>query len=309
MVRRDISIRERLRKSAQRLRVADQVILVLYCQERLLARLGSSQYRERFLLKGGLFLFARAQQTKGAIPRPTRDIDFVGRDVPNSPEALARIFATVCAIELDDGVIFDLATMKAEVINLHREFEGVRLRIAAKLGTTRSTVQVDVSFGDVVTPAPETMDFPTLLPDVSAPHILSYSNESVIAEKLHAIITIALLNDRMKDFYDIVVLARGFPFDGSMLTHAVHNTFIARNTPWLNDPEALRPAFGHDNRLRDVWRAYLARERLEDAPRNFDEAVAEVHVLAAPVYAACREGSDFHGTWDPVRFRWLTRAS
>jgi len=308
VVRRDISIRERLRKSAQRLRVTDQVILVLYCQERLLARLGSSQYRERFLLKGGLFLFARAQQTEGARPRPTRDIDFVGRDVPNTPEALARIFSAVCAIELDDGVVFDLATMKAEGINLHREFEGVRLRIVAQLGTSRSTVQVDVSFGDVVTPGPEPMDFPTLLPDVAAPHILSYSTESVIAEKLHAVITIALLNDRMKDFYDIMVLARGLPFDGPALTHAVRNTFIARNTPWLDDPVALRPAFGHDDRLRDVWRAYLARERLEDAPRDFDEAVAEVHALTAPVYAACREGSDLHGTWDPVRFRWLIRA-
>ncbi len=204
----EASIRARLLNLLKKTGENYNAVLLRFFQERFLARLGSSAYREHFVLKGGLLLLNQHITTF----RPTVDIAMLGVAISNNPERLSTVIKEIAVIELNDGVQFDTDTMTIHVIKEDAEYEGLRFTFGVRLGTIRSRMQLDIGFGDVV-PIPFTKSaLPSLLADFSVPELLFYPLESVIAEKFQAIVYLGLASSRMKDFYDIIFLAENNAF-------------------------------------------------------------------------------------------------
>ncbi len=215
------------------------------------------------LLKGALLfrLWFDLQQ------RPTRDADFLGFGSAE-PDALATVFRELAAarIESDDGLIFDAATVQAEAIRHDAGYPGVRVTLQATLLRSRIPVQCDIGFGDAVTPAPGRQPYPTLL-EMSAPILQVYPLETVVAEKLEAMVVLAGFNSRMKDYFDLWVLMRYESLDHSMLPAAIRATFDRRGT---HLPEALPAGLNDDfaARQQSLWQAFLRRSCLQAPPLN-----------------------------------------
>ncbi len=220
------SIRARLLNKAKAEGQDFNLILTRYALERLLYRLGSSSHAERFLLKGALLFDLWFD-----IPhRPTRDVDLLGFGPAEIP-ILEAVFRDLCvgASEPDDGIRFQAETVRGMDIRKEANYAGIRVTLVGLLAGARCSVQVDVGFGDAVTPAPESVDYPVMLPELPAPRLRAYPRYTVVAEKLDALVTLGIANSRMKDYFDLWVLARQADFDGDR-----------HSCP--GDPRDLRPA-------------------------------------------------------------------
>jgi predicted nucleotidyltransferase component of viral defense system len=290
------SVRQRL-LDLSRTRSEDfQLILTRFTAERLLYRLSQSNHAERFMLKGAL-LFAL---WTGRMLRPTRDVDLLGFGAPGAEE-LVTVFREICDLELEqpDGLRFDAESVTAEPIREDQEYEGIRIRIRVTLGQARIDLQVDVGFGDAVTPSPDIIDFPSLL-DFPAPRIRAYPRETVIAEKYQAMVQLGIANSRMKDFFDIWVMAQDFPFDGPTLSEAIRATFQRRRTlvP-ASPPIALSSAFGEDATKGLQWQAFTTRSGIRDSVPIFDSVVADLAKFIMPPSQAVAEGVEFSQQWEP----------
>lgn len=298
-------MRARLLNIAKRERRDFNLILNLYYQERFLARLAASRYQGRFLLKGGLLLFALAAGQSHAFGRPTKDVDLRAEGIGNDPDRLRTLFSEVCGLDLSDGAVFDAGNITAERITEDADYQGIRLGIPVGLAGARGRVQVDVGFGDVVTPGPWLMAFPVLLRQMVAPTLLAYSIETVVAEKLEAMIALSVANSRMKDFFDLHWLAQTQPFEGAVLQRAIRNTFHRRGTLFLPDPAVFQPSFASDEGRQRQWSAFLHQSHLAEAPDRFGKVIALLRQFLQPVHSACLEERSFAAEWSAALSRWL----
>ena len=272
-----------------------QFLLQRYGAERLLYRLGRSPHRDRFVLKGAM-LFAL---WGGSVYRATRDLDFTGYG-DSSEEALRQCFLEICTLPVeDDGLEFDTSTIRVDPILDQAEYNGVRVRFEARLGSARIPMQVDVGFGNAIEPAPRDEDYPPLL-DGPAPRIRAYPVEAVVAEKLHAVHRFGETNTRLKDFYDLYVLSEQFEFDAGRLGRAVAATFERRATRIDSTlPAGLHPRFFADDARVRQWRAYLSRNRLPGAPANFQVVGERLRAFLGPVWEGLATSLPANGTWLP----------
>lgn len=286
------SIRQRLRNEL-RSRGEDVTLgLQRYAVERFLYRLGRSSHRERFVLKGAT-LFA----IWGTAYRPTRDVDFTGYGSSDAADVIAA-FREICNSPDDvDQLIFDTATITAEPIRDGSEYDGLRIRIGARLGESDIQIQVDVGFGNAIVPGPEEKEYRTILGD-PPPRILVYPLESVVAEKTHAMVILGQRNSRFKDFYDIYAMAGAFRFERTTLVQAVRATFDRRRTPVQAEvPDALAAPFYSDDSRASQWRAYVTRNGLSDAPADFVQVGDRVVAFLRPLWSDLGSGSATAGDW------------
>jgi predicted nucleotidyltransferase component of viral defense system len=277
------SVADHLVRLAKEHRRDHAFILVRYGIERLLWRLSQTPFSTEFVVKGGtLLLLWYGNQT-----RPKRDLDLLGRGTPD-PGRLATLFRSLCAIDaaVVDGLVFDPESVVASRIKEDQEYEGVRLRMRASLGRTRIDIQVDVGFGDEITPPPIKAIFPTLLGQ-PAPEVLVYPSATVIAEKLHAIVDLGFRSTRMKDYFDLTLLLESNVVPEPLLAEAIRSTFARRRTPLPSDvPAGLSEEFGSDAEKQKQWRAFQSRLQLDDE-RPLEEIVAilrsrVLHLLILP---------------------------
>lgn len=286
------SVRQRLLDQARSKRVDFNLLLTRYGLERFLYRLGCSEYRERFILKGAMLF-----PLWGVVSyRSTRDVDLLGYG-ESEIAALVQVFRMICQTEVaDDGVIFDPASVQAEDIRDQMEYGGTRIKLNADLAGARIHLQVDIGFGDVVTPAAVAADYPTVL-DQPAPHVRVYPRETVVAEKFQAMVHLGIANSRMKDFHDLWVIGSQFNFDGATLTSALVRTFERRNTPLPNSlPLALTPEFFLDDQKIRQWKAFLNRAGLGIQP-ELSEVAAFIAGFVMPLIESCSRGEAFDGSW------------
>lgn len=297
------SVRDLLYNLAQRERRDFNLILTAFATERLLYRLTCSEYADRFVLKGAR-LFALWTDKPH---RPTRDLDLLGF-CDASPEALRLAFESICRTQVEpDGLSFDETAMTVEEIRLDQEYGGQRVKLTAHLAQARIPLQIDVGFGDVVTPETQLLDYTPLLDALPTPRIRAYPRETVLAEKLEAIVALGTLNTRMKDFYDIWTLANGFDYDGQTLCRAIHATFHRRGTPVPSElPIAFERSFAEDGDRKRLWRGFLKRSAIEDsACGDFAAVLAKVRdFLGPPLLAAHQNEPTFAMVWRSATGRW-----
>lgn len=247
------SVRARLLNLARERNQPFDLLLTRYVLERFLHRLSRTPYRNRFVLKGAMLM-----ATWFADPhRPTRDVDLLGFGDPDAGAALAT-FREICAVSAEDRVAFDLDSLVVDRIREDAVYGGLRLKATAIVDGARVRVVVDIGFGDAVEPGLEELVLPVLL-DLPAPRLRAYARETVIAEKFQAMVVLGRANTRLKDFYDIWVLARSYDFVDDRLARAIAATFRRRVTAIpLEPPEALTTAFAEDPLKQRQWRAFLA---------------------------------------------------
>lgn len=291
------SVRQRLSTLSRARGEEMQLVLTRYGIERLLYRMSRAHADDRFVLKGAM-LFALWE---GAPHRPTRDVDFLGTGDP-SPDAMRAAFREICGTDVEpDGLSFRAESVRAEPIRDRQEYGGVRVTLVATLGTARIPLQIDVGFGDAVTPSPERATFPTLL-DFPAPVIRAYPAETVVAEKFEAMVSLGIANTRLKDFYDVWLLSETRDFDEKTLARAIASTFARRGTALPSaaagsTPLAFTPDFARDPEKRTMWRAFLERLRLSDAPRELDIVVDRIAQLVLPPADAAASGKGLTARW------------
>ena len=286
------SVRQRLLNLSTKRGEAFDLVLVRYAVERLLYRLSLSAHADRFLLKGAM-LFAVWLDNPH---RPTRDVDLLGFG-PDDANDIAKVIREVCSVAVeDDGLQFQANTLRVDPIREETHYSGLRVRLEARLATIRIPVQVDIGFGDAVTPEPETITFPGLL-DFAAPVLRAYPIYTVVAEKTEAMVHLGETNTRMKDFYDVWFLSRRFDFDGPILTEAVRATFIRRRTALPADglPLVLSAAFAE--KQDPMWRAFLRRNGLSEI--GFTNVSAALRDFLRPVLEAAASGLPPSMHWVP----------
>jgi hypothetical protein len=265
-----------------------------YAVERFLYRLGRSNHRERFVLKGAT-LFA----IWGTAYRPTRDIDFAGYGSSNAQDVIDAVREICNTADDVDQIAFDTDTITAEPIRDQSEYDGLRIRIRMRLGNSHIPLQVDVGFGNAIVPGPEEREYRTILGD-PPPRILVYPPESVVAEKLHATVILGERNSRYKDFYDLYMIAGAFPFERSTLAEAVRATFDRRATQVdAALPVALAAPFYSDGGRAAQWRTYVNRNRLVDAQADFIQVGDRLIAFLQPIWAGLRSGAAPEGNWPP----------
>jgi hypothetical protein len=289
------SVRQRLLNLSRERREDFQLTLVHFAIERLLYRLSLTEARQHFLLKGAMLFALWTEQ----VHRPTRDLDLAGRGDP-SADALVRQFRQICAIAIEeDGLRFDADSIQIEAISEHQEYEGQRVRLLAYLGTARIQLQIDIGFGDAVTPSPQWALFPTLL-ELPAPWLRAYPKETVVAEKLHAMTTLGMLNSRMKDFYDLDWMARSFAFNGALLVASIRATFARRQTSLPSvTPVCLTAAFAHEPDKMLQWQAFLQRSGLTDQHLSLDTVVSRLSLFLMPPLLAAAQENPLLSQWTP----------
>lgn len=161
------------------------------------------------------------------------------------------------------------------------------------------SIQIDVGFGDAVTPAAREIDYPSLL-DMPTPRLLAYPPQTVVAEKFQALVALGMLNSRMKDFFDLWAIAETFSFDGPVLAEAIQATFERRDTALPRQtPIALTAAFAEDVAKQAQWRGFLRRTALAMAPEPFADIQTKVAAFVLPPTTALADGSAFTAKWQP----------
>ena len=288
------SKRERLANRARSGGDTFDLVVRRFFFERFLYRLSISPVADRFVLKGAMLFQLWAPQPY----RATADLDLL-RKGPGDDAALLNDMRAILnqAVDPDDGVAFEADSIALEPIRAEDEYAGLRVRFVVRLGSIRDRLQVDVGSGDAVWPTPQRIIYPVLLDDAS-PRVLAYSRETVIAEKVEAMVTLGIRNSRVKDFFDLHYLASHFDFDGATVSESMRRTFKRRKTPFLPEtPIALTAEFWADASRAAQLRAFARRARFGmDSVKPADILPLLIDFLG-PLLESLYENRAFTATW------------
>ena len=285
------SVRDRLLNKARAEKLDYNLLLTRYALERMLYRLSISKQRDQFLLKGALLFDLWFD-----VPhRPTHDADFLGFGSAEIPH-IEEIFRDICRIEVEDGIAFQPDTVKAAEIRKEANYAGVRVTLLGMLGSIRCAVQIDIGFGDAVVPGPDEVRYPVILGEMPEPHLHVYPRYTVVAEKLEALTSLGMLNSRMKDYFDLWILAKHSDFDGQILSRAVAATFERRRTAVPTGvPIGLSDEFVNDAQKGKQWQGFLRKNALDPMPLAM--VVADLRGFLIPVLAAIAAGDSHDYPW------------
>jgi hypothetical protein len=270
------SVRARLLNVAKAQSTDFNQVLVRFALERILYRLGQSAHADHFLLKGALLFTLWYDMPH----RTTRDADLLGFG-PSDLESIAQTFRDIASIEVEDGIVFDPATVSVEEIRKDAGYAGARVFITGGIAKARCKTQIDIGFGDAVTPGPVHAIYPVLIADLPAPRLRTYPVYTVIAEKLHAIAILGMTNSRLKDYLDLWVLLDREALDANTLAQAIAATFIRRGMPVPEvPPVGLTDEFAADSSRQAMWHAFLNKNEITITPLS--EVVVKLRAKLEP---------------------------
>lgn len=293
---RAASVRARLLNLAKAQASDFNEILIRFALERLLYRLSRSTHSDRFLLKGAM-LFALWYEMPH---RATRDVDLLGFG-PSDLDSIALAFREIAAVVADDGITFDPNSIRVGEIRKAAGYAGARVQLRGELSGARCSAQVDIGFGDAVTPGPVPADFPVLLDDLPAPSLRTYPVYTVVAEKLHAVVLLGMQNSRLKDYFDLsIIMERETALSLDTLGEAIVATFERRQTP-LPDylPVGLTDEFAADPTRQTIWATFLRKNLL--TPEPLKTVTDRLGTILGPALARAREISHRQRVKDAAR--------
>lgn len=271
------SIRARLKNIAKAEETDFITVLTRYGLERLLYRIGQSKYASQYLLKGALLFNLWYDMPH----RSTKDIDLLGFG-NHELDYLTGVFKEICLISADDGIVFDDSSITATPIKKEDGYKGARIELFANLSKACIKIQVDVGYGDVVTPDPIDANYPVLISDLPQPQIRTYPIYTVIAEKLHAIVLLGIANSRLKDYLDLYILLKNEELDKKILLDAIASTFVRRDMPLPKvTPVGLTTEYSEDGSRQAMWRSFLNKNELEFI--SLPEVVTSISEFVLPI--------------------------
>lgn len=293
--RKAASVRSHLRRRAREAGRTYMSIQQYYAMEKFLLRLSKSKYAETFILKGALLLrvFGIGEM------RTTKDIDLAGSiaEIVSDAESVIRSCLLETEIE-EDGLSFDLESIRGEEIREHQSYGGIRVKFEAFLGSAEINMQIDIGFGDAITPRPVLIEVPQLF-DEEHISIKGYTLESAIAEKFEAMVTLDMANSRMKDFYDIWFLCTTQPFKMENLSEAIHATFKRRKTDIPTDiPTALTPDFA--DAKQQNWQGFLKKNDILGTDLAMHDVIKLLNDFLLPVIRQLRLEESTTMKWSPA---------
>jgi len=292
------SVLARLKNKAMETGRSNQLCLQLFCQEEFLRRLQRSRYADNLILKGGLFVYALSEFDS----RVTVDIDFLLRNVPNTPETLKPVLEEIIAVDTGNRFItFEIT--KIEPIAVTKKYTGIGVTVAVRIKNTRTAFGIDFGVGDVIVPKQEKRIIPTQLDGFEAPVISAYSVESTVAEKLDAILSLMEYSSRMKDYYDIFYLSNRFDFDGQVLCMAVAKTFVNRHREFTVQQFDQLLALNSDAAMKRKWAAFL--RKIKSAEPDFTDVLKTLDSFLRDIIAAAISGHEFAKSWSAADGRWI----
>lgn len=287
------SVKQRLLNLSRERGEDPNLVFIRYAVERLLFRISRSKHSTRFILKGAMLFAAWMGKTY----RSTKDVDLLGSG-DASAEGLRNIFGEICQTEVEpDGMEFKTDRIQITAIREDLEYPGQRIKIESRLGNVRVNIQIDIGFGDSVVPDPVKINYPTLL-KMPALHIYAYPPETVVAEKFESMVSRGLLNSRMKDYYDLKMMAKEFSFEGQILSKAIKATFIRRGTAIPRDtPVALTEEFSSNPDKKIQWKAFLKTSKLDDIKMEISQIIDDIHAFIMPLVIAAANNRPFTKSW------------
>lgn len=263
------SVLTRLKNKAQASGRSYQLCLQLFCQEEFLRRLEKSKYAENFVLKGGLFIYSLTEFDS----RVTVDVDFLLRQMPNTPEQLRAVLEEITATPTENEfVTFEITDVAP--IAVAKKYAGIGASLVAHIKNTRTPFSIDFGVGDVIVPKQEKRKIPTQLDDFISPTVNTYSLETTIAEKLDAILDLMEFSSRMKDYYDIYYLSKHFEFDSEILSEAMRKTFANRNHSFSKEQFDQVMQFGTNPEMKKKWHFFARKININDI--DFEEVMREI---------------------------------
>lgn len=280
------SVRARLLNVAKAQGADFVQVLIRFALERILYRMGQSAHADRFLLKGALLFTLWYDMPH----RATRDADLLGFG-PSDLESIAQTFRDIASIAVDDGINFDPASVTVEEIRKNAGYAGVRVLIAAEVAKARCKTQIDIGFGDTVTPGPIDAVYPVLINDFPAPRLRTYPVYTVIAEKLHAIALLGMTNSRLKDYLDLSVLLNRETLDAEILARAIAATFTQRGMAVpTSPPVGLTSEFAIDPSRQALWQAFLKKNELPQQALSDCVTTLRINLMPALQRAIMQQG-------------------
>ena len=275
-----------------------QLCLQLFCQEEFLRRLEKSKYAENLVLKGGLFLYSLT----GFDSRVTVDVDFLLRQIPNTPEQLKSLLEEIIAVPTgNDFVTFEIKNIAP--IAVAKKYAGIGVSIIARIKNTRTPFSIDFGVGDVIVPKQEKRQIPTQLPDFESPTVNTYSVETTVAEKLDAILSLMEFSSRMKDYYDLYYIANKFDFDGAVLTDALRKTFANREHNFTIEQFKQVMSFGDDAAMRKKWKAFV--RKINTKTDDYSTILKTIRIFLEKPFTAAVENKTFTECWSAANSKWI----
>lgn len=271
---RALSIQQRLNNNAKELGLDANILRVRFSLERLLYRLSLTVHNKRIILKGAMLFILWNDKTF----RPTRDADFLIKG-KSDHETIRQVIVDICNIisDSDDAMLYDANTIKVETIKEGQQYEGTRVTLKSFLGTIYIPVQLDIGTGDIITPKAVEADFRVIIDELPAPRLNVYNRETVIAEKLQAMVNLDLTNSRMKDFYDIWLICTQFEFNKAILATAITATFKRRGTELPKNGIVCLRSYFYDEPSKEVqWKAFIRKSRIEPNDLSLEQVCKEI---------------------------------
>lgn len=291
------SVLARLKNRANESGRSYQLCLQLFCQEEFLRRLEKSKYAENLVLKGGLFIYSLTDFDS----RVTIDVDFLLRQMPNTPEQLKTVLEEIIDTPTgNDFITFEIKDVAP--IAVAKKYAGIGASVVARIKNTRTPFSIDFGVGDVIVPMQEKRRIPTQLSDFDAPTVNTYSLETTIAEKLDAILDLMEFSSRMKDYYDIYYLANKFDFDGATLTKALKKTFENRGHTFTVEQFEQVMAFAENETMQKKWKAFC--RKIDTKTADFNTVLKTIKEFLIEPFTAVVRNKEFEEKWIALESKW-----
>ena len=292
------SVLARLKNKAAESGRSYQLCLQLFCQEEFLRRLEKSKYAENLVLKGGLFIYSLTDFDS----RVTVDVDFLLRQMPNTPEQLKTVLEEIIATPTgNDFITFEIKDVAP--IAVAKKYAGIGASVVARIKNTKTPFSIDFGVGDVIVPKQEKRKIPTQLSDFDAPTVNTYSLETTIAEKIDAILSLMEFSSRMKDYYDIYYLANNFDFDGATLTKALKKTFENRGHSFTVEQFEQVMGFDRDGAMQKKWKAFV--RKIDTKTDDYGTVLKTIKEFLTEPFIAAVKSEAFTEKWSAANGEWM----